>query len=52
MDFPGVGEIMDFSMEWLKKFFKGANSNSGEFDSINSKLTERERHVLANNLIN
>jgi len=26
MDFPGVGEIMDFSMEWLKKFFKGANS--------------------------
>jgi len=26
MDFPGVGEIMDFSMEWPKKFFKGANS--------------------------
>jgi len=24
--FPGVGEIMDFSMEWPKKFFKGANS--------------------------
>jgi len=26
MDFPGVGEIMDFFMEWPKEFFKGANS--------------------------
>jgi len=26
MDFPGVGKIMDFSMEWPKKIFQGANS--------------------------
>jgi len=25
-NFPGIGEIMDFSMEWPKKIFKGDSS--------------------------
>jgi len=35
--FPGVGEIMDFSMEWLKKIFKGASSGEISFHELKTK---------------
>jgi len=38
-NFPGVGEIMDFSMEWPKKFSRGTAVVKVDF--TNSKLRER-----------
>ena len=40
MDFPKVGEIMDFSMEWEKKISRGLTVV--KFDFINSKLRQRQ----------
>jgi len=48
MDFPKVGEIMDFSMEWEKKISRGLTVV--KFDFINSKL--RQRQFLTKNLLN
>jgi len=34
---PGVREIMDFSMEWPKKNFQGANSGEIGFHQLKTK---------------